>query len=169
MIMIKQLVYKLFSSQCQLRSLRFDISNDFRDGSIHRCLVRNSYLCFKSIQYQHQSCCVTLRRLHIRLNRTCFLKNLVSHVPNLEKISVEFDSSLDSCVPWNSNVETLRQSKTNWFNKIPKLRYFLLKTFIYDDLEFLYLKWLLNNLNYVEKLRLHIKSDKLIETRCQNI
>ncbi|CAF3265999.1 unnamed protein product [Rotaria sp. Silwood2] len=118
MIMIKQLVYKLFSGQCQLRSLRFDISNDFRDGSIHRCLVRNSYLCFKSIQYQHQSCCVTLRRLHIRLNRTCFLKNLVSHVPNLEKISVEFDSSLDSCVPWNSNVETLRQSKTNWFNKV---------------------------------------------------
>ena len=53
--------------------------------------------------------------------------------------------------------------------KIPKLRCFSLKTFIYEDLEFIYLKWLLNNLNYVEKLQVHIKSDKLIETKCQNI
>jgi len=31
------------------------------------------------------------------------------------------------------------------------------------------LKWLLNNINYIEKLQLHLRSDKLIETRCQNI
>ncbi len=53
--------------------------------------------------------------------------------------------------------------------QIPKLRYFSLKTFIYQDPEFIYIKSLLNNLNYIEKLQLHIKNDKLIETRCQNI
>ncbi len=31
------------------------------------------------------------------------------------------------------------------------------------------MKWLLNNINYIEKLQLHLRSDKLIETRCQNI
>ncbi len=36
-------------------------------------------------------------------------------------------------------------------------------------MEFVYLKWLLNNINYVKKLRLHLRNDKLKETRCQNI
>ncbi|CAF5009775.1 unnamed protein product [Rotaria sp. Silwood1] len=36
-------------------------------------------------------------------------------------------------------------------------------------MEFFYLKWLLNNLNYVEKLQVHLKSDQLLETRCQII
>ena len=31
------------------------------------------------------------------------------------------------------------------------------------------MKWLLNNINYVEKLQLQLRSDKLIETRHQNI
>jgi hypothetical protein len=31
------------------------------------------------------------------------------------------------------------------------------------------LKWLLNNLNYVEKLQVHLKSDNIIETRSKNI
>ncbi|CAF4466902.1 unnamed protein product [Rotaria socialis] len=84
-------------------------------------------------------------------------------------VSVEFDCALCSFASWTSNVETLRQSKTNWFNKIPKLRYFSLKSFIGDDLDFIYLKWLLNNINYIEKLQLHIKNEELIETRCQNI
>ncbi|CAF5053657.1 unnamed protein product, partial [Rotaria magnacalcarata] len=52
---------------------------------------------------------------------------------------------------------------------VPKLRYFTLKTFIYTDLEFIYLKWLLNNFNYVEKLKLHLKSDEIIETKSKNI
>ncbi len=36
-------------------------------------------------------------------------------------------------------------------------------------MEFIYLKWLLNNLNYVKKLQVHIKSGKLIDRECQYI
>ena len=118
--MIKQLLCQLFSAQCQLKSLRLDISNEFRNGNIHRCLTSNSYLSSNFIQNQHQSCCVTLRRLHIRLNQTCFLENLIEHVPNLEQISVEFDYSLNSNALWKSNIETLSQSNENWFNKVRK-------------------------------------------------
>jgi hypothetical protein len=52
---------------------------------------------------------------------------------------------------------------------MPKLRCFSLKTFVLTDAEFVNLKWLLNNLNYLEKLQLHLKSDRLSERRCQNI
>ncbi|CAF1405822.1 unnamed protein product, partial [Rotaria sordida] len=52
---------------------------------------------------------------------------------------------------------------------LSKLRYFSLKTFIYDDWQFIYLKWLLNNLNYVEKLQLHLKNDQLDERKSQEI
>ena len=44
-----------------------------------------------------------------------------------------------------------------------KLESFSLNTFVKDDSEFSYLKWLLNNLNYVKKLKIHLKSDKLHE------
>lgn len=44
---------------------------------------------------------------------------------------------------------------------MPKLRYFTLKTFIQNDLEFSYLKWLLNNINHVKKLKLHLGSGEL--------
>ena len=63
-----------------------------------------------------------------------------------------------------TSFDQLKQS--NPFFQVPKLRYFSLKCFIYTDLEFVYLKWLLNNFNYIEKLQLHLRS---IETRCQNI
>ncbi|CAF2918824.1 unnamed protein product [Rotaria sp. Silwood2] len=169
MIMFEQFLYKLFSDQCQLTSLQLDISSDCRAGGIHQCLNANSYVSSKFLQHQHQSCCLTLRHLYIRLNQTCFLENLIEHVPNIEQLLVEFDCSLGSFASWKSNVEILKQSKTSWFNKIPKLQDFSLKTFIQDDFGFIYLKWLLNNLNYIEKLKVHIKNDKLTETKCQNI
>ncbi|CAF3496228.1 unnamed protein product [Rotaria socialis] len=130
MILIKQLLCQLFSGRCRLKSLRLDISNEFTSGDIHQCLVGNSYFSSNFIVNQCESCCMTLRRLFIRLKYTFFLENLIEHVPNLEEI---------------------------------------LKTFICEDAEFVYLKRLLNNLNYVEKLKVHLKSDKLIETRRRNI
>ncbi|CAF4452183.1 unnamed protein product [Rotaria sp. Silwood2] len=169
MNMIKQLLCQVFSAQCQLTYLRLDISNDRTDSNIHECLTSNSNLSSNLIQYQLHSCCMTLRRLHIRLNQTCFFENLIEHVPNLEQISVEFDFSLGSYALWQSNIELLRRSNGNWFNKVPNLRCFILKTFINDDLEFVYLKWLLNNLNYVEKLQVHLRSNRLIKTGCQKI
>ncbi|CAF2804532.1 unnamed protein product [Rotaria sp. Silwood2] len=170
MTMIQQLLCQLFSGQCQLKSLRIDISNEFKNGIIHHCLKSNSNLSSNLIQYQLQSCNITLRRLHIRLNQPCFFENLIEYVPNLEQMSVEFYSSLQfNCLRKSNDLETLKKSNENWFNKIPKLQCFSLKTFISEDTEFVYLKWVLNNLNYVEKLELHLKSVILIETKCQNI
>ncbi|CAF3989632.1 unnamed protein product, partial [Rotaria sp. Silwood1] len=120
MNMIKQLLCQIFSAQCQLTYLRLDISNDRTDSNIHECLTSNSNLSSNLIQYQLHSCCMTLRRLHIRLNQSCFLENLIEHVPNLEQISVEFDYSLGSYALWQSNIELLRRSNGNWFNKILK-------------------------------------------------
>ncbi|CAF1400525.1 unnamed protein product [Rotaria sordida] len=167
--MIKQLVCRLFSVQCQLKSLRLDIGNDFINGSVHTCLASNSYFSSNFIQYKLESCCMTLHRLDIRLICTDVLENLIEHLSNLEQISVEFVFSLGFNLSWKWNVETLKQSNENWFNKIPKLRCFTLKTFINNDLEFVYLKWLLNNLNYGEKLEIQLKNENKIGRTSQNI
>ncbi|CAM4775044.1 unnamed protein product [Rotaria magnacalcarata] len=167
--MMGQLLCKIFSAQCQLKTLRLDISNVFKSGSIHQCLESKSYLSSDSIQHELQSYCMTLRYLYIRLNQTCFLENLIEHVPNLEQLSVEFHYlfKFGSCE--TSNVEILKQSNENWFNKTPKLRYFSLKTLICNDLEFVYLKWLLNKFNYIEKFQLHLRNNQRIQRKCQNI
>ena len=52
---------------------------------------------------------------------------------------------------------------------MPKLRHFSLKTFIFTNEGFVNLKWLLNNFNYIEKLQLHLKSNRDIEEPNQNI
>jgi hypothetical protein len=121
--MIKQLLCQLFSGQCQLKSLRLDISNEFTNGDIHECLTSNSYLF---ILNQPQSCCMTLRRLFLRVKYTYFLENLIEHVPNLEQMSVQFDYSLKFNSLWKSNIETSRQSNENWFNKVRKIISFIL-------------------------------------------
>jgi hypothetical protein len=40
--------------------------------------------------------------------------------------------------------------------KIPKLKYFILQSVISDDLQLNYLKWILNRVNYIEKLKLRL-------------
>ncbi|CAM4802124.1 unnamed protein product [Rotaria magnacalcarata] len=44
--------------------------------------------------------------------------------------------------------------------QVPKLRCFILKTFITNDAGFSYLKWLLNNLNHIQKLKLYLAGEK---------
>ncbi|CAF3738920.1 unnamed protein product [Rotaria socialis] len=90
MILIKQLLCQLFSGRCRLKSLRLDISNEFTSGDIHQCLVGNSYFSSNFIVNQCESCCMTLRRLFIRLKYTFFLENLIEHVPNLEEINYSY-------------------------------------------------------------------------------
>ncbi|CAF4713535.1 unnamed protein product, partial [Rotaria sp. Silwood2] len=117
MIIIKQLLCQLFSGRCRLKSLRLDISNEFTSGDIHKCLVGNSYFSSNFIVNQCESCCMTLRRLFIRLKYTFFLENLIEHVPNLEEMSVQFEYSLNFDSLWELNIETSSQSNENWFNK----------------------------------------------------
>ncbi|CAF4746459.1 unnamed protein product [Rotaria sp. Silwood2] len=120
MTMIEQLLCKIFSAQCKLRYFRLDISNGFRDGNIHRCLESSSYVSLNSIQHELQSYCMTLRYLYIRLNQTCFLENLIEHVPNLEQLSVEFHYLLKFGSFDKSNAEMLKSSNENWFNRVRK-------------------------------------------------
>ncbi|CAF3657061.1 unnamed protein product [Rotaria socialis] len=166
--LMKQLLRQLFSDECQLTYLRFDFTIYFAKDTIHEWIVSNRTLYSDSIQYRRQSC-ITLRRLHVRLECTCLLQNLIEHVPNLEQMTVHcrFLLKYDSLCKWK--VEVLKQSNENWFKKVPKLRYFSLKTIMYADIGFFYLKWLLNNINYVEKLEIHLMKDKLFKPSCQKM
>jgi hypothetical protein len=118
--MVKQFVCQLFSDRCQLKSLHLDISNGFPDRIIHKYLSLNS----NNLPYENRSCCMTLRRLYIRLSETQVFESLIEHVPNLEYMSVEFDSSLNSYALSKLHIELLRQSNKNWFNKVNKIRFY---------------------------------------------
>ena len=48
--------------------------------------------------------------------------------------------------------------------QLPKLESFIWKTFVKNDLDFAYLKWILNNLNHIRKLKIHLKNDSLYGT-----
>ncbi|CAF4237434.1 unnamed protein product, partial [Rotaria sordida] len=39
-----------------------------------------------------------------------------------------------------------------------------MKSFVNDDSEFIYLKWLLNNINYVKKLEIHLYKNEISKT-----
>jgi hypothetical protein len=41
---------------------------------------------------------------------------------------------------------------------VPKLQCFTLKTIVNTDFEFAYLKWILNNLNHIQQLKLRLRS-----------
>ncbi|CAF4866172.1 unnamed protein product, partial [Rotaria sp. Silwood1] len=46
---------------------------------------------------------------------------------------------------------------------VSKLNYFTLKVFVHSDFEFAYLKWILNNLNHIEKFKLHLEIHKIFD------
>lgn len=47
---------------------------------------------------------------------------------------------------------------------MPKLKYFALKTSVKNDLQIKYLKWLLNNVNYIIKLKIDVRIDQIWAT-----
>ncbi|CAM4971608.1 unnamed protein product [Rotaria socialis] len=155
--MFKHFLCQLFSSQCQLNSLRLDIGS----YDIDQCIKIFSDSYYNPIPNQVQSSCMTLSRLYIRIKCTYFLEHLIEHMPALERLSVEFNKTLNIQPRSVSLIEQLCQSNGNWYNKVPNLRYFALKSFILNDLEFVYLKWLLNNLNHVQKLKLRLGNEKI--------
>ncbi|CAF3660703.1 unnamed protein product [Rotaria sp. Silwood1] len=154
--MFKQLLCKIFSDQCQLTSLKLDITKSF--NSIHQCLNLQSHLEPNTIS---KSCCLTLRRLCIHIDHKCFLEHLIEHTPNLEQLSVHFRNFLFNNDHPDSDTQALIISNGNWFNKISKLECFKLKSYVRNDLEFAYLKCLLNNVNHVKKLEIHLYSEDI--------
>ncbi|CAF3362472.1 unnamed protein product [Rotaria socialis] len=156
-MMLKQLIRQFFSNKCQLTSLRLDIADDNSPVNIHQCLVLSSHPVSNSISSRMQRCCLTLRHLYVCLKYTCFLEHLIEHIPNIERLSVTFKPRIDFGSRSKSSIEKLIKSHGNWFEKVPKLNYFTLKTFAKKDLEFAYLKWMLNNLNHIKKFNLHLQ------------
>ncbi|CAF1245187.1 unnamed protein product [Adineta ricciae] len=86
----------------------------------------------------------------------CFLEHLIHHVPNLEKLSVVC-THLQRDEVRRLDVEAFRASDEGWIHKVPKLKYFMLKSGIDDATELNHLKWLLNNLRHISKLRIYLK------------
>ncbi|CAF1136424.1 unnamed protein product [Rotaria sordida] len=155
MVMFEKFLCQIFSGQCQLISLQLDISQS--NSLIHQCLKSHSLnLSSNKIDDLNQLNCLTLRYLHICIQYTYFLEHLIEHVPNLERLTVRFQHSLKPSDESYSNIEKLTTSNESWFNKVPKLKCFILKTRIFNDLEFIYLKWLLNNVNHIEKLQISL-------------
>ena len=119
---IEELLRRIFSEKCQLQYLRLDISNEYKCGHLHKCLSTNSS---GSIPIHPRSKCITLRRLNVRLNSTCFLQDLIEYVPNLEQLSVQLISSLDIHLSHERQTEALAKSNENWFNKVRKTFFFI--------------------------------------------
>ncbi|CAF1389252.1 unnamed protein product [Rotaria sordida] len=162
-VMLEYFLCKIFSGECQLISLQLDISQSYSDT--HQCIKSRSLnLSSNKIDNLFQSNCLTLSYLHIRIQYTCFLEHLIEHIPNLEQLTVYFRHSLNVLNQSYSNIQNLTTSNENWFYKIPKLKCFILKSRIYNDLEFIYLKWLLNNVNYIQKLKIYLKGNEVFRT-----
>ncbi len=114
--MFQQLLCQMFSNQCQLTYLRLDIRKSSFD--IHQCLKSNSHHRLNTVADGFQSYCLTLRRLQIHLDYTCFLEDLIEHVPNLEQLLVYCQQLQRHYIYSNSCVHGSIPSNGNWFNKV---------------------------------------------------
>ncbi|CAF2149370.1 unnamed protein product [Rotaria magnacalcarata] len=137
--MFEQLLSQIFSGQCQLTSFHLNMTTS--RSAIHHCLKSyRSHLPSTTISDGFQYYCVSLRRLYLQLEYTCFLEHLIDHVPNLEHLSTVFSQLRRDGELYDSNFPRPILSNESWFNKVPKLKCFILKSIIENDLEFVYLK-----------------------------
>ncbi|CAF4130132.1 unnamed protein product [Rotaria sordida] len=157
-VMYQEFIRQLFSSKCQLTSLRLDISQDNSLYQIHKCFSSSSSSDIYSNQIDNQlvTNCMTLRRLHIHVIHGYFIEHIIEHVPALKILSVVIEDSLAQEQLYHIKTKKFSSTIVNWYDKIPKLKCFTLYSHILVDLEFVYLKWILNSVNYVEKLKLRL-------------
>ncbi|CAF4995354.1 unnamed protein product, partial [Rotaria sp. Silwood1] len=152
MFMFQEFVRRFFSDKCQLTSLKLDLSIDDFYAHIHHC--------FSLINNEPVMHCMSLRYLHIHLIYGFLFEHIIEHVPNLEILSVQFRNCLVREWSFGSKIETFVPTNVNWYNKMSKLKCFALESAIDDYLQLVYLKWILNNINYIDKLKvdLYIKN-----------
>ncbi|CAF4964226.1 unnamed protein product, partial [Rotaria sp. Silwood1] len=113
----KRFLRQLFSSQCQLNSLRLDIDNCTIGYNTDECSELFSHSFQNSIFDEFQSYCTTLSRLHIHIKYTYFLEHLIEYTPALEQLSIKFNKTLNIEPRSESFVEKLSQSNEDWCNK----------------------------------------------------
>ncbi|CAF1316118.1 unnamed protein product [Rotaria sordida] len=152
MLMFKKFLRTLFSDKCRLISLEVDISNDVSAVDIHKCFSLSSISINNVVVTQ----CMTLRYLHIHLIYGYFLERIIEHVPALETLSVVFIDSLMKESSYEPRMKRFASTILNWYEKMPKLKCFSLKSVILDDLQLVYLKWIINNVYYIEKLKVRL-------------
>ncbi|CAF5001661.1 unnamed protein product, partial [Rotaria sp. Silwood1] len=150
--MFQEFVRRFFSDKCQLTSLKLDLSIDDFYAHIHHC--------FSLINNEPVMHCMSLRYLHIHLIYGFLFEHIIEHVPNLEILSVQFRNCLVREWSFGLKIETFVPTNVNWYNKMSKLKCFALESAIDDYLQLVYLKWILNNINYIDKLKvdLYIKN-----------
>ncbi|CAM4900526.1 unnamed protein product [Rotaria socialis] len=160
LIKFDELIRHLFSNECRLTSLRLDFASKHNDIDHLQCLKPHDNLSSGSmIADKYKFCCSTLRRLHIHIAHTCFFEHLIDYVPALEQLFVFSEHSSNIKRQLTAGINIFVQTNDNWVNKVPKLESFTLKTSVENDIEFTYLKWILNNLNHIKKLKIHLTSD----------
>ncbi|CAF3286635.1 unnamed protein product [Rotaria socialis] len=160
LIKFDELIRHLFSNECRLTSLRLDFASKHNDIDHLQCLKPHDNLSSGSmIADKYKFCCSTLRRLHIHITHTCFFEHLIDYVPALEQLFVFSEHSSNIKRQLTAGINIFVQTNDNWVNKVPKLESFTLKTSVENDIEFTYLKWILNNLNHIKKLKIHLTSD----------
>ncbi|CAF4385894.1 unnamed protein product [Rotaria sp. Silwood2] len=152
--MFEALFCDLFSDVCRLVTLRLDISQLSTD--FYKNLYSYYQLESNKTSVGYQSCCLTLRHLDIRIRLGCILEHIIDSTPNLEQLSILLESSSTEKYYPSSNIQSTISTNKNWFHKLPKLERFKLKSNVYDDFGFEYVKWLLNRINYIKKLEIHL-------------
>ena len=114
--MFEHFLCQLFSDQCQLNSLRLDIG-DYTTEQF-KIMGTDSYQNLTANQFQ--SSCTTLSRLYIRLQYTYLLEHLIECSPSLERLTVEFNRTLNIKPRSISFIKKLCKSNGNWCNKVRK-------------------------------------------------
>ncbi|CAF4174653.1 unnamed protein product [Rotaria sordida] len=165
--MIKEFLHKLLSDKCQLISLDLDISNDDSTVNIHQCFSLYSDIYLNKINNKLVTSCTSLRYLTIHLIYGCFLENIIEHIPALEILSIIFKHSLiKKWYSYEPSIKRFPSSIVNWYEKIPKLKYFSLKSRIIGDDELIYLKLIINKVNYIEKLKIRLNIKESMNDNC---
>ncbi|CAF4147980.1 unnamed protein product [Rotaria sordida] len=118
-IMCQGFIRQLFSSKCQLTSLRLDISQDNSLFQIHDCLSSSfSHIYSNQIDNQLVTNCMTLRRLHIHVIYGYFIEDIIEHVPALEILSVIIRDTLARQSLYPVTVKTFTPTIVNWYDKV---------------------------------------------------
>ncbi|CAF4259387.1 unnamed protein product [Rotaria sordida] len=119
-VMYQEFIRQLFSSKCQLTSLRLDISQDNSLYQIHKCFSSSSSSDIYSNQIDNQlvTNCMTLRRLHIHVIHGYFIEHIIEHVPALEILSVVIEDSLAQEQLYHIKTKKFSSTIVNWYDKV---------------------------------------------------
>ena len=109
--MCQQFIRQLFSSKCQLTSLRLDIS---QHNSLDCLSSSFSDIYSNQIDNQLLTNCMTLRRLHIHIIHGYF----IGHVPALEILSVIIRKSLAIKQLYQMKTKMFSSTVINWYDKV---------------------------------------------------